>query len=215
MKVESTGVVMIGLCDVQTSKCTAKTAPNPITAVWEEPNGMQTNVCRNCIDEMLRTEEWEMENVRPPFYLDIATTINNTLLMAIEVKKAPLFLKNQLKKAIEIKDKLLSKKQLPNQPFFMVIFVPGNAYLWYPDKLNQIKSEPDVEIESKNDLEKIINKIIDFDEDKYDDFEKAAYTWLTEKFSNNKRPDKWVLDLLNKYHTSSNEIRVTHQYKVS
>lgn len=57
MKVETTGVVFIGQCDVQTKKCTART-PAGVTAVWGSPARLQINVCGACLAEQLRTGQW-------------------------------------------------------------------------------------------------------------------------------------------------------------
>ena len=63
MKVEPSGVVMVGECDVQTAKCQALT-PSPITAVWGTPGRLQINVCRACLDEKIRVGEWDVEGAR-------------------------------------------------------------------------------------------------------------------------------------------------------
>ena len=63
MKVEPSGVIMVGECSIQTEACTAKTA-SPITAVWTPPGRTQTNVCRACLDEKIRMGEWKVEGAR-------------------------------------------------------------------------------------------------------------------------------------------------------
>ena len=63
MKIEPTGVVMVGVCQVQTSRCMART-PAPITAVWIPPGRRQMDVCRACLEEQIRTEKWEVEGAR-------------------------------------------------------------------------------------------------------------------------------------------------------
>jgi len=63
MKVEPSGVVMIGICEVKTSKCQAK-KPSPITAVWKTPGRTQINVCQPCLEEKVRIGEWEVEGAR-------------------------------------------------------------------------------------------------------------------------------------------------------
>ena len=44
-KVEPSGVVLKGICSIQTDRCTAK-KEGPITAVWGPPGRTQINVCR-------------------------------------------------------------------------------------------------------------------------------------------------------------------------
>ena len=63
MKVEATGIVMMGVCAVETERCVAK-APSPITAVWTMPGRNQINVCRACLDEQLRHGRWVIEGAR-------------------------------------------------------------------------------------------------------------------------------------------------------
>ncbi|MDH3604814.1 MAG: hypothetical protein OEU26_34855 [Candidatus Tectomicrobia bacterium] len=62
-KVEPSGVVMHGVCDLQTKSCTAKTSGS-ITAVWGPPGRTQINVCRACLEEKMRRGEWEVEGAR-------------------------------------------------------------------------------------------------------------------------------------------------------
>ncbi|AUB79818.1 hypothetical protein THSYN_01815 [Candidatus Thiodictyon syntrophicum] len=64
MKIEPSGVVMFGICAVQTSVCVAKEGA-PITAVWTVPNRTQINVCSACLNEQLRTGKWIIEGARP------------------------------------------------------------------------------------------------------------------------------------------------------
>jgi hypothetical protein len=63
IKVEPTGVLFVGVCDIQTEVCTARTAA-PVTAVWTLPARTQVNVCRSCLDEMVRQGEWQVEGAR-------------------------------------------------------------------------------------------------------------------------------------------------------
>ena len=62
-KVEPSGVVMHGVCDIQTDRCTAK-AGGAITAVWGPPGRTQINVCRACLEEKVRRGEWEVAGTR-------------------------------------------------------------------------------------------------------------------------------------------------------
>ena len=62
-KVEPSGVVLHGVCDIQTDRCTAK-ATGAITAVWGSPGRTQINVCRACLEEQMRRGEWKVEGAR-------------------------------------------------------------------------------------------------------------------------------------------------------
>ena len=63
MKVEPSGVVLTGVCSIQTDRCTAREA-GPITSVWGPPGRTQINVCRACLEEKIRTGEWQVEGAR-------------------------------------------------------------------------------------------------------------------------------------------------------
>ncbi len=62
-KVEPSGVVMTGVCDIQTSRCTAKEG-GAITAVWGPPGRTQINVCRGCLEDKMRLGEWKVQGAR-------------------------------------------------------------------------------------------------------------------------------------------------------
>ena len=64
MRVEPSGVVMVGACTVQTERCVART-PAPITAVWTTPGARQIDVCSACLDEQLRAGGWTIDGARP------------------------------------------------------------------------------------------------------------------------------------------------------
>jgi hypothetical protein len=63
MKVEPSGVVMLGRCSVRSAYCTAL-EPAGITAVWGSPGRLQIDVCRECLDEQIRTGQWEVAGAR-------------------------------------------------------------------------------------------------------------------------------------------------------
>jgi hypothetical protein len=63
-KIEPSGVIFTGLCDIQTARCVAREIPNPVTAVWSLPGRRQINVCRPCLDEMILKGEWIVEGAR-------------------------------------------------------------------------------------------------------------------------------------------------------
>jgi len=73
-KVEPSGVILHGVCDIQTERCTAK-AGGAITAVWGPPGRTQINVCRVCLEEKMRrgeglrpaptqSRQWKVEGAR-------------------------------------------------------------------------------------------------------------------------------------------------------
>lgn len=62
-KVEPSGVVLKGICSIQTDRCTAKNEA-PVTAVWGPRGRTQINVCRASLEEKIRLGEWEVEGAR-------------------------------------------------------------------------------------------------------------------------------------------------------
>ncbi len=66
MDVETSGVVMIGTCDGRSARCTARSEPKAITAVWTLPGRKQINVCHDCLDEQVKTGSWKITGSRVP-----------------------------------------------------------------------------------------------------------------------------------------------------
>lgn len=63
MKVEPSGVIFVGNCDIQSQNCLAKVS-GPVTAIWAPPGRTQVNVCHTCLDEQLRCGKWEITGTR-------------------------------------------------------------------------------------------------------------------------------------------------------
>jgi hypothetical protein len=63
MNVEPSGVVLTGVCSIQTERCTAREG-GPITAVWGPPGRTQINVCRACLEAKIQSGEWDVEGAR-------------------------------------------------------------------------------------------------------------------------------------------------------
>ena len=63
MKVEPSGVVLREVCTIQTVHCTAKEG-GAVTAIWGPPGRTQINVCRTCLEEKIRLNEWEVEGAK-------------------------------------------------------------------------------------------------------------------------------------------------------
>jgi len=192
MRVEPSGVVMIGTCDIQTPKCSAKELA-AITAVWTTPSRSQINVCRECLEELVRSGQWEIPNARISRHIDVAAIdSNNKLLLAIEVKRRPLYDRHLDQHAIKIHRNLLSHSHgmFPGNPFFMVIFVPTPAYLWNPDNSLKPESQPDLRIDIADEVEEIFSSIGEEDPDNNPkQMEIIVANWLN-VVSNNLYDDK-------------------------
>jgi hypothetical protein len=121
-------VLTVGVCDIQTEKCSAK-APAPITAVWALPARRQINVCSPCLDEMIRSGEWQVEGARLRRRADVAVFDKfGHLQLVVEAK----FIRPEedtLNRAVQIRRNLLAHSGIPDSPFFLLVF-PGHFYLW-------------------------------------------------------------------------------------
>lgn len=138
IKVEPTGVLFVGVCDIQTEKCTARTAA-PVTAVWPLPAREQINVCRSCLDEMVRRGEWQVEGARLRRRADVAVFDHaGNLQLVVEAKQAKPG-EDTSKRAIQIRRNLLVHAGIPQTPFFLIAF-PDHSYLWrraFPDEYDR------------------------------------------------------------------------------
>jgi hypothetical protein len=78
-----TGVFFSGRCDIQAEDCTA-TETGPITAVWMGSTRDQVNVCRACLESMIRAGDWSVlgAKITSHFDLGVVGPHNEALLAA-------------------------------------------------------------------------------------------------------------------------------------
>ncbi len=82
MEVEPSGVIMAGTCHIQTRYCTAM-GLDAVTAVFV--NKKQIDVCRACLDEKIRMDEWHIKGVKKlPLQVDIEVTKNESEDLAVD-----------------------------------------------------------------------------------------------------------------------------------
>jgi hypothetical protein len=153
MKIEPSGVILKDICEIKTDKCTAREQPGPITAVWSLPGRTQINVCRSCIDEMIRRGEWEVEGARIKRRADIAIfDYEGKVKLIAEVEHSPT-LEDTSKRATQIRRNLLIHSGIPNTPFFLVAF-PDNFYLWEKKSPDSYDRPPDYRASVKSIVKK-------------------------------------------------------------
>lgn len=70
MRIETTGMVLTGTCDVRTELCRARVSA-PLTAV-RTPRGKRVHVCRPCLEDMVREGQWEIPGARVAPRHDVA-----------------------------------------------------------------------------------------------------------------------------------------------
>ncbi len=198
MKVEPSGVVMMGVCDIQTPKCTAKELA-AITAAWTSPGRSQINVCRECLEEMIRSGQWEIPNAKISRHIDVAAVDpNNKLILAIEVKRRPLYDRNIDHSAKKIHRNLLSHGAFPGLPFFMVVFVPTPAFLWTPKSYLEPESQPEFCIDISEEIEEILDTINESPDENPVIMEKVVANWLEITISNMNKEEgyrpEWLVE---------------------
>jgi len=148
MKIETSGVVFIGECEIQSPDCVALT-PAPVSAVFTTPQRRQINVCRPCIEYMVRSGEWEIPNARIPGKSDhvIYDASRHPLVVLEEVQIPPHEQRTPRAWATRVHRNLLKHGAITNAPYFMLV-APGHAgYLWSQGNSEDAGSEPSFEID--------------------------------------------------------------------
>ena len=216
MKVEPSGVVMIGVCDIQTPKCTAKNLA-AVTAIWTSPGRSQINVCRECLEEMIRSGQWEIPNARISRHIDVAAVDpNNKLILAIEVKRRPLYDRNIADYARRIHRNLLSHGVFPGLPYFMIVFVPTPAFLWTPKSFLEPESQPEFSLDISEDIEGILDTIKGSPDEDPLIMEKVVANWLEIAIVNMNREEGYRPEWLVKsgLFEKLKEARILREYRM-
>ncbi|HWX40793.1 MAG TPA: hypothetical protein VN345_06545 [Blastocatellia bacterium] len=200
MKIEPSGVVFVGVCDVQTEKCIARVA-SPITAVWTSPARVQVNVCRPCLEEQVRAGEWEIRGAKIKSRVDVAAySRDKRLLLVAEVKKAPstVSAQSQLREwAIRVHRNLLAHAGIPSARYFLLAALPDYLYMWQGDA-EDIDRAPDYEVPAQHILGPYLDQLSSPPEkaSAYE-LESLISRWLTDVAQSNAKAIKssgWLHD---------------------
>lgn len=156
MKVEPTGVVFIGECEIQSPVCVART-PAAISAVFTTPQRRQVNVCRACLDYMVRNGEWELDGARLAIRTDLAITDENGRpILVAEVKVIPPHEQQSPRAwASRVHRNLLVHAAIPSSPYFLLVAYPLKAYLWTQRFTQDPEALPDFEIDLMREFPEI------------------------------------------------------------
>jgi hypothetical protein len=201
MKIEPSGVVLIDVCGIQTSRCVAQ-KPSPVTAIWTSPGRTQINVCRPCLEEQIRAGEWEIQGARVEQRVDVAVySTEQQLQLVVEVKKPPTDTTVSPKQwAAQIRKNLFVHSGIPNAPYFLLAAVPEFFYLWKNHEPLNYEKAPDYVIEAKVLLANYLSQTPSTD-DQTDSYshELIISSWLNELIQSKNRPQnnlalKWTLD---------------------
>ncbi len=174
MRIEPSGIVMIGECEIQTPFCMALT-PAPITAVWGSPGRRQIDVCRRCLEEMIRWGEWENPGARITRRYDIAVyDKKERLQLVVEVKTRPDEIATKIEDwATRIRRNLIMHSGIPSSVYFMLAVFPAPFYLW--DQEDAPNAPPRHIIDATSELMACLDIAIG---NEYRQQEEAVSIWL-------------------------------------
>lgn len=179
MKIEPSGIVLTDVCSIQTEMCEAK-EPAAITAVWSSPARVQINVCRPCLDEQVRSGEWEIPGAKIEKRADILVcSSDNRMQLIVEIKKRPQYIEDTRAWATKVYWNLLAHAGLPNVPYFMLVVPPEVIFLWKRD--NYPDPRPNYEIEASNifaDYKERLSHLPDIQGEQY--YSLVVNYWLKE-----------------------------------
>ena len=158
MIVRPTGVTMIAECELQLGVCVAR-EPRPITAVFPENEGRQVNVCRACLEQMVRSGDWEVPGARVQKIADIVVYDNSQRAqVVVEIKKAPTDLGADIEDwAFRVHRNMLTYQAVPFTTFFWLVATSGQFFLWkHQDRESDI-TVPDYSGNLKETLSAYLN----------------------------------------------------------
>jgi len=146
MKIEPSGVIFSDVCSIQSDRCVARQLSSPVTAVWGTPR-MQINVCRPCLEEMVRLGEWEIPGRRILRRADVAAYARGgTPILVAEVRKSAEVKTPLRESAIRIHRNLIMHSGIPGTPYFLLALLPDHLYFWKGNGDAGAEREPDYEI---------------------------------------------------------------------
>ena len=174
MKIEPSGVVMTGECEIRTPYCTAL-RPAPITAVWGDPGRRQIDVCGACLEEMVRRGEWEVRGAKISRKYDLAVyDRNNRLQLVVEVKDYPYRIGSELENwAARIRRNLMVHSGIPSYVYFLLAVYPAPFYLW--GKEDAPEAKPRFSFDVQNEMPRLHESRAVSD---YQQQEGAVHSWL-------------------------------------
>jgi hypothetical protein len=159
MRVEPTGIILVDTCNVQTEKCVAK-RPAPITAVWTAPGRTQVNVCQPCLEEQIRSGQWEIQGARIRRRADVVVySPDKRLQLVVEVKRKPRAAHNLRKWATNVRRNLLAHTGIPTAPYFLLAVLPNRFYLWRNNDPFHFDLPPDHEINAEKTLKPYFDQL--------------------------------------------------------
>ena len=175
MKVDPSGIVTIGECDLRLPGCRALT-PAPVMAILVSlGRELAATVCRSCLDEMVRLGEWEIPGAKLSRRFDIAVyDKDERLQLVVEVKDYPDKCEIGIEQwATRIRRNLVKHSAVPSYVYFLLAVYPAPFYLWLPDDASEAKPRYHVDVQAEMPLLQQSNSI-----SYYHQQEDAVEAWL-------------------------------------
>lgn len=130
MRVEPTGNVSIGVCQVRTPACRA-IEPGPLTSVHPVPSRGEVHVCRPCLEEQVRDGVWEIPGARIRTHFDVAVDdAFGRPRLIVEVKAHRSAAGGWNGRATAIHRNLLVHGGIPAAPHFLLVGYPDAFFVW-------------------------------------------------------------------------------------
>ncbi len=197
MRVEPSGIILVGVCEIQTAECVAR-EPSPITAVWAEPGRRQVNVCRPCLEEMVRSGSWEIPGARLHRRFDVAVfNPLGDLVLVVEVKNLPHRAEADLREwAWRIHRNLIVHSGVPASPFFLLVGFPTEFFLWTSRTSADPLERPEFSVRDPDQLAPFLTERIDGAEPRPEIDEEAVAEWLRSLTTRgrHKRRAEWLVE---------------------
>ncbi len=174
MKIEPSGVVEIGKCDLRLPGCLALT-PAPVMAIWVSPGRVvAATVCRFCLSEMVRLGEWENPGAHLKRRFDIAVyDKDERLRLVVDVKNYSYKHEGAVEQwATRIRRNLVRHAAVPIYVYFLLAVYPAPFYLWLPDDAPDAPPRFAIDVQAQMPL---------LQESKTSDYEQqvdAIHAWL-------------------------------------
>lgn len=190
MRVEPTGIILVDTCNVQTEKCVAR-KPAPITAVWTAPGRTQVNVCQPCLEEQVRSGQWEIQGARIRRRADVVVySRDKRLQLVVEVKRKPRTAHNLRKWATNVRRNLLAHTGIPTAPYFLLAAPPNRLYLWKNSDPFHFDAPPDHEISAEKTLRPYFDQLSVIPENASEyNLEAVVTSWLADLVKSRRSDD--------------------------
>lgn len=179
MKIEPSGVILTGICDIRTALCQALT-PAPITAVWVFPGRTQVNVCRACLEEQIRDGAWEVPGARVHRRFDAAVyAANGELALTVEVKShVPSHPEEVTRWAVGIHRNLVAHAGMAPAAYFLLVGYPSHLHLWSRRTSHDLYAMPEYSYHGVDIFSSFLNAATESNTRVELQHERAVVAWL-------------------------------------